>query len=172
MPDSTDDSINYGRIMERAMRSVMAEVLGRVAEDGLPGSHHFYITFDTTHPGVDMPTALRATYPKEMMIVLQEWFDDLAVTGDRFTVTLNFSNVPRTLVIPFDAVKTFIDPSVKFGLKFDDQDEDEDDDADGVAPVAKPVTADATAGEGDGDDDGNDDGPRGQVVSLDSFRKH
>ncbi|MEL6197565.1 MAG: ClpXP protease specificity-enhancing factor SspB, partial [Pseudomonadota bacterium] len=93
--------INYGRIMERAMRTVMAEVLGQVAEDGLPGDHHFYITFDTSHAGVDMPAHLKAAHPGDMMIVMKHWFDDLAVMGDRFQVTLNFSNVPETLVIPF-----------------------------------------------------------------------
>lgn len=158
----TDGSgINYGRYMERAMRGVMAEVLGQVAEHGLPGGHHFYITFDTSHPGVDIPPFLRDRYPREMMIVLQEWFDDLAVMGDRFRVTLNFSNNPETLVVPFAAVKTFIDPSVKFGLKFDDQEnEDDEDDAPG----------------GDTGPDGPDDEPpppRGpaDVVSLDRFRK-
>ena len=81
--------INYGRFMERAMRGVMAEVLGHVAKRGLPGDHHFYISFDTTHPGVDIPAYLRERYPREMMIVLQEWFEDLAVTGHRFGGTLD-----------------------------------------------------------------------------------
>ncbi|MEO1273953.1 MAG: ClpXP protease specificity-enhancing factor SspB, partial [Pseudomonadota bacterium] len=122
MTDPT--SINYGRYMERAMRSVMAEVLGQVAREGLGGGHHFYITFETQHPGVDMPGYLKERYPREMMIVLQEWYEDLAVMADRFRVTLNFADQPETLVIPFEAVKTFIDPSVKFGLKFDDQDDE------------------------------------------------
>jgi len=166
MSDGSD--INYGRFMERAMRSVMAEVLGQVAEHGLPGTHHFYITFDTTHPGVDIPEFLHERYPREMMIVLQEWFDDLAVMGDRFRVTLNFSNRPETLVVPFEAVKTFIDPSVKFGLKFDDQDEEDHDEAEAAAPAEE---------EGPGDDDpsggGGSSAPQGtgQVVSLDKFRK-
>ena len=168
-------SLNYGRYMEKAMRGVMAEVLGHVARHGLPGDHYFYITFATEHPGVDIADWLRERYPNEMMIVLQEWFDDLAVMGDRFRVTLNFSNQPQTLVIPFDAVKTFVDPSAKFGLKFDDHESDEivldlddveDTDEDDEAPDD----------DGDGDGDGKGDGgegprPSADVVSLDRFRK-
>ena len=107
--------INYGQLMHKALRQLMAEVLAQVARDGLPGKHHFFITFDTTHPGVDMDASLKARYPKEMTIVLQDWFRDLAVMKDRFTVTLNFGNVPEPIVIPFEAIKTFVDPSVEFG---------------------------------------------------------
>ena len=164
------DRLNYGRYMEKAMRGVMAEVLGHVAEHGLPGAHYFYITFETEHPGVDIADWLRERYPNEMMIVLQEWFDDLAVMDDRFRVTLNFSNQPETLVVPFESVKTFIDPSAKFGLKFDDHDSDEmvldlDDIEDSDAPDDEPP-------------EGSPDGPGGgkshssaDVVNLDRFRK-
>ena len=110
---------NYGQLMHKALCAMMAEVLSQVARDGLPGKHHFFITFDTTHPGVDMDEALKARYPKEMTIVLQDWFADLAVMKDRFTVTLNFGNVPEPIVVPFEAMKTFVDPSVEFGLRFD-----------------------------------------------------
>lgn len=172
MTDS--DTLNYGRYMEKAMRGVMAEVLGHVAEHGLPGAHYFYITFETEHPGVDIADWLRERYPNEMMIVLQEWFDDLAVMDDRFRVTLNFSNQPETLVVPFDAVKTFIDPSAKFGLKFDDHESDEmvldlDDIEDNGASDEEPP---------EGPPDESPDGPSGgkprssaDVVSLDRFRK-
>ena len=168
------DRLNYGRYMEKAMRGVMAEVLGHVAEHGLPGAHYFYITFETEHPGVDIADWLRERYPNEMMIVLQEWFDDLAVMDDRFRVTLNFSNQPETLVVPFESVKTFIDPSAKFGLKFDDHDSDEmvldlDDIEDSDAPDDEPP---------EGSPDGSPDGPSGgksrssaDVVNLDRFRK-
>ena len=157
--------INYGRFMERAMRGVMAEVLGHVAEHGLPGDHHFYITFDTTHPGVDIAPWLAERYPEEMTIVMQDWFDDLAVLGDRFTVTLNFSNRPETLVIPFAAVATFVDPSVRFGLKFDDHDPDE-------AGEFGDEAADAGADD-DEAETGEEDEKAGSadVVSLDKFRK-
>jgi hypothetical protein len=97
-------AINYGQLMHKALRQLMAEVLSQVARDGLPGKHHFFITFDTSHPGVDMSPALKARYPKEMTIVLQEWFADLAVMKDRFSVTLSFGNVPEPLVVPFEAI--------------------------------------------------------------------
>jgi hypothetical protein len=158
--------INYRQLMHRAFRQVMAEVLAQVAREGLPGTHHFFITFDTTHPGVDMPAHLRARYPREMMIVLQEWFEDLAVMKDRFSVTLSFGNVPESLVVPFDAVKTFVDPSVEIGFKFEEAPEDAAaapaEPAGGrpeKAPPAEPAPL-AT-------------GPAaGEVVSLDKFRKH
>lgn len=165
-----NDRLNYGRLMQKALRGLMSEVLGQVAEDGLPGEHHFYIGFDTTHPGVDMADWLHERYPEEMTIVLQDWFDDLAVMGDRFRVTLNFSDSLQTLVVPFDAVKTFVDPSAEFGLKFDahessDEDDEDEDDAEDITP--------------DDDPDPDDDGPQGgekpareaEVVSLDKFRR-
>ncbi len=154
--------INYGQLMQKALRQLIAEVLGQVAREGLPGDHHFFITFDTTHPGVDMSASLRARYPGSMTIVLQEWFENLAVMNDRFSVTLNFGDVPEVLVIPFDALTTFADPSVEFGLRFDAHEEAGDDD--------EP---------GDDDPDGRPSDPtplrpqrEGDVVSLDKFRKH
>jgi hypothetical protein len=171
MPDS--DTLNYGRYMEKAMRGVMVEVLGQIARDGLPGAHYFYITFDTNHPGVDIAEWLRERYPNEMMIVLQEWYEDLAVMDDRFRVTLNFSNQPETLVVPFESVKTFIDPSAKFGLKFDDHESDEMVlDLDDIEAIENSEPPD------DEPPEGSPDGPSGgkprstaDVVSLDRFRK-
>jgi hypothetical protein len=167
------DTLNYGRYMEKAMRGVMVEVLGMIARDGLPGAHYFYITFDTNHPGVDIADWLRERYPSEMMIVLQEWFEDLAVMDDRFRVTLNFSNQPETLVVPFEAVKTFIDPSAKFGLKFDDHESDEMVlDLEDIEAIENDDTPDDEPPEGspDGPSDGK---PRStaDVVNLDRFRK-
>ncbi len=162
--------INYGQLMHKALRGLMAEVLSQVAREGLPGNHHFFITFDTLHPGVDMNPALKERYPKEMTIVLQEWFADLAVMRDRFTVTLNFGNVAEPIVVPFEAIKTFVDPSVEFGLRFDAHREETDE------PIEMQLEA--------GDDMPGDAGeqperfpearPRagdGEVVSLDKFRK-
>ena len=156
-------SINYGKLMHKALRQLMADVLSQVAREGLPGDHHFFIKFDTTHPGVDMNPSLKARYPTEMTIVLQEWFEDLAVMKDRFSVTLSFGNMPEPIVVPFEAIKTFVDPSVEFGLRFDAH-EDEPDAADG-----EPDAAGATAPEEPKDPKGPDDG---QVVSLDKWRKH
>lgn len=156
-------SLDYGNLMQKAMRGMMAEVLAHVAENGLPGQHHFYISFETGHPGVDIPDWLRDSYPEEMTIVLQDWFQDLAVAQDRFSVTLNFSDQAQTLVIPFGAVRTFVDPSVKFGLKFDPQDPD-------LSDIPTPADPDDT--DGAPDDDGSTAPEEGaQVVSLDQFRK-
>ncbi len=147
-------SIDYGNLMHRAMRSLIQSVLQDVSENGLPGAHHFFITFDTTHPEVEMADWLKARYPAEMTIVIQHWFENLNVDDDGFTITLNFGNQPEPMVIPFDAVRTFVDPSVEFGLRFESH--VEDDDAE------------------DDDDDGDDDPPPhhdAEVVSLDKFRK-
>jgi hypothetical protein len=154
-------SINYGQLMHKALRQMMADVLSQVARSGLPGKHHFFITFDTAHPGVDMSPALRARYPKEMTIVLQEWFEDLAVMKDRFSVTLNFGDVREPMVVPFEAVKTFVDPSVEFGVRFDAQGEADDAPVAEFATAPEPAPAHAPAKAGEG-----------EVVSLDKFRKH
>lgn len=154
-------SINYGKLMHKALRQLMADVLSQVAREGLPGDHHFFIKFDTTHPGVDMNASLKARYPKEMTIVLQEWFQDLAVMKDRFSVTLSFGNVPESIVVPFEAIKTFVDPSVEFGLRFDAH-EDE-------APEDEPAKEAPAPGEDPPEPPKPDDG---QVVSLDKWRKH
>jgi uncharacterized protein len=160
--------IDYGRLMHKALRQLISEVLAQVARTGLPGDHHFYITFDTRHPGVDMAPSLKARYPEEMTIVMQDWFADLAVMKDRFTVTLNFGNVPEPIVIPFDAIKTFVDPSVEFGLRFDAHEEGARDGGGGDGSET-PGT-----GGGDGGASDKEGGRRGEaeVVSLDKFRKH
>ncbi len=145
---------NYGRLMQRAMRGLMAEVLGEVARRGLPGGHHFFISFDTSHPGVDMPDWLREKHPAELSIVLQFEFEDLAVAADRFSVRLSFQNRPATLVVPFDAVTTFADPSENFGLRFDAADEKPDGGPEGPSP-RDPAPKDGDA----------------EVVRLDAFRK-
>lgn len=152
--------INYRQLMHKAFRQVMADVLAQVAREGLPGQHHFFITFDTTHPGVDMPGHLRARYPKEMTIVLQEWFEDLAVMKDRFSVTLSFGNVPESVVVPFDAVKTFVDPSVEIGFKFEEVAEEAEARKAPDAPAPEPAAPLAPAS------------GAAEVVSLDKFRKH
>jgi uncharacterized protein len=153
-------SIDYGNLMHHAMRGLIQTVLTDVSRNGLPGAHHFFITFDTTHPDVAIADWLRARYPAEMTIVVQHWFENLVVTDAGFTITLNFGDNPEPMVVPFDAVRTFVDPSVEFGLRFethsDDTDDDEDDDDD-----------DATAD----DDTAERPRPAAEVVSLDKFRK-
>lgn len=153
-------SIDYGNLMYRAMRSLIHDVLSDVADNDLPGAHHFLITFDTMHPDVEIADWLSDRYPEKMTIVMQHWFADLAVADDGFTVTLNFGDKPETLFVPFDAIKTFVDPSVEFGLRFENQEDDDDDDG----PTPPPDDDAPGPGEGDG-------GDNPQVVSLDSFRK-
>ena len=151
------DSIQYGRLMHKAMRGLLAEVLRGVAETGLPGKHHFYITFETHAPGVDLPDWLRERYPDEMTIVMQEWFDDLIVEDDGFAVTLNFGDERVRMAIPFEAIHTFVDPSVEFGLRFEPTDGDLDT-ADDESPMTHV--------------EDEDEGPHdAEIVSLDAFRK-
>jgi len=146
-------SIDYGNLMHRAMRGLIQTVLRDVAANGLPGAHHFFITFDTTVESVQMAQWLRNRYPGEMTIVIQHWFDNLTVSDEGFTITLNFGDNPEPLAIPFDAVRTFVDPSVEFGLRFetheDDDDENEEEDPDDDPPPPQDA----------------------QIVRLDKFRK-
>ncbi|MXW85641.1 MAG: hypothetical protein F4Z55_06895, partial [Boseongicola sp. SB0667_bin_21] len=104
-------TLDYGSMMHRAMRGLFQEVLREVADNGLPGQHHFFISFDTSHPDASLADWLLERHPKEMTIVIQNWFEDLEVTDEGFSVTLNFGNVPESLYIPFDALLTFVDPS-------------------------------------------------------------
>lgn len=112
-------TINYEILAREALRSVVKSVLKRVAKDGLPGEHHFYISFHTTAPGVKISNRISAQYPKEMTIVLQHQYWDLKVEEDHFEVRLSFANIPELLVIPYSAIKVFFDPSVPYGLQFD-----------------------------------------------------
>ena len=149
-------SIDYGNLMHRAMRGLIQSVLEDVGEHGLPGAHHFFITFDTTHPDVQMADWLKERYPTEMTVVIQHWFENLVVTDEGFSITLNFGNNPEPMVIPFDARRTFVDPSVEFGLRFEtqEQDEDDEDEEDDIEVEEEPERQAA------------------EIVSLDQFRKH
>jgi hypothetical protein len=114
-----DNELRYDRMVEDALRSVVSRALVHIAERGLSGDHHFYITFLTDHPGVEMPDHLRSHYPNEMTIVLQHQFWGLEVGPEAFGVTLSFANEHERLTVPFAAVTAFADPSVRFGLQFD-----------------------------------------------------
>ena len=155
------DTLDYGSLMHRAMRGLIFNVLEQVRDHGLPGNHHFFITFDTTHPDVQLANWLKDRYPEEMTVVIQHWFDNLEVREDGFSITLNFGDQPEPIQIPFDAIQTFVDPSVEFGLRFENQDMDEDEEeADETEPSAEATeTSDAE--------------PRqeAEVVSLDQFRR-
>ena len=152
------DEIDYGNLMHNAMRSLIQDVLTEVKNNGLPGEHHFFITFDTNHAGVEMASWLKDRYPTEITVVMQHWYDDLEVKDDGFSVALNFGDTPEHLVIPYEAILTFVDPSVEFGLRFETNEEDEDTDEQ-KPTVSKESNKDDTKKE------------TGQVVSLDNFRK-
>ena len=152
-------SIDYGNLMHRAMRGLIQQVLTGVAATGLPGEHHFFITFDTMHPDVEIADWLSDRYPGEMTIVVQHWFDNLTVTDEGFAITLNFGDTPEPLYIPYDAIKTFVDPSVEFGLRFETQDDGDDTDEVAEAPMNVMVEPDAEVR------------TDAEVVSLDKFRK-
>lgn len=154
-------TIDYGKLMHRAMRGLIQEVLCDVRDNGLPGVHHFFITFDTTHPDARLADWLRERYPSEMTVVMQHWFDDLEVADDGFSVTLNFGDAPENLFVPYDAIQTFVDPSVEFGLRFETH--DDDDELSALSPDISEVD-DIEVEEEEKPHDA-------EVVSLDSFRK-
>jgi len=148
--------IDYGKLMHQAMRGLIYRVLTDVAADGLPGEHHFFVTFDTRHPQSGLADWLRDRYPDEMTVVIQHWFEDLTVGDDGFSITLNFGDSPEPLYIPFDAIRTFVDPSVEFGLRFESQTDEPEDEP----PSDDPEPTDPDEARADA-----------AVVSLDSFRK-
>lgn len=141
----------------------MADVLEDVAVEGLPGNHHFFISFDTDHADVDMPSWLKEQHPQNITIVIQNWFEDLVVSDNWFEITLSFNNQPTRLHVPFDAVLTFVDPSVEFGLRFDTPPEGLDDALDEAITEIESAPKEAPL---ETKSDGKSD-----VVSLDAFRK-
>ncbi|WP_299922102.1 ClpXP protease specificity-enhancing factor SspB [uncultured Pelagimonas sp.] len=150
--------IDYGKLMHHAMRGLIQTVLEDVKQNGLPGEHHFFITFDTGHPDARLADWLKERYPEEMTVVMQHQYDDLEVTDEGFSITLSFGDAPEPLYIPYDSIETFVDPSVEFGLRFESQDGDEDDDPE--PPEDHP--------DGDRSEPEHHDA---EVVSLDRFRK-
>jgi hypothetical protein len=119
-----EPTIDYERLAQEAMRGIVRTVLTQAAKSGLPGEHHFYISFDTTATGVVLSKRLKDKYPHEMTIVLQHRFWDLSVSDDGFEVKLTFDGIPERLVVPFAAIRVFFDPSVRYGLQFEDASEE------------------------------------------------
>jgi hypothetical protein len=151
-----NQSIDYGSLMHKAMRGLIYEVLTDISANGLPGAHHLFVTFDTMHPDVEIADWLSDRYPSEMTIVVQHQYESLTVTDQGFGITLSFGDSPEPLYVPYNAIKTFVDPSVEFGLRFETDDDDMD------APEA-PMDVMAEP----------EDTPKkdADVVSLDQFRK-
>jgi len=159
-----EDLIRYDILTQEALRGVVRKVLSEVVKAGLPGEHHFFITFVTRAPGVKLSRRLLEQYDQEMTIVLQNQFWDLKVTDSGFEVGLSFDQQPEILVIPFSAIKGFFDPSVPFGMQFD---------VDGhVAEDEDAATGDAASGNAEADaPNGGEEVGGHKVVSLDAFRK-
>jgi hypothetical protein len=173
-----NDRFHYDALVDDALRSVVKRALVQVAEKGLPGSHHFYISFRSTDPGVEIPDYLRAKYPEEMTIVLQHQYWDLILYDDAFEVTVSFNKQQERIKVPFMALSAFVDPSVRFGLQFDRKDKAgnliEKTDAAPTAPTPLPApepkaksdgAPEAAAGEAKPEDAAS------KIVKLDSFRK-
>lgn len=154
-----EDQMHYDQMAQEALRGVIRKALDVALKEGLPGEHHFYISFRTTAPGVSISDKLRSQYPEDMTIVLQHQFWNLDVREDGFSVDLTFNKIPETLVVPYSAVHAFFDPSVQFGLQFEVKKPD------GSAPALQAVPVEAVAK--------NESIPKGDggVVSLDAFRK-
>jgi hypothetical protein len=152
-----DDSLDYAVLVREALRHVPREALRLAAREGLPGDHHFYITFRTDHPGVAISKALLARHPKEMTVVLQHQFWDLAVGEEAFSVTLRFGGAPERLHVPFEALVAFADPAASFGLRLD-----------GVAEEAAGAEAPATV---PGAESPTEPPTGGNVVDIRAFRR-
>lgn len=172
------DYIGYQTLTDAALRGVVCETLRRAEKQGLVGSHHFYITFKTAYPGVDIPDFLHEQYPDEMTIILQHQFWGLKVTDEFFEVSLSFRKIPTSLKIPFAALAAFADPGVQFGLQFRGEDNGEakppgpialstsaapKDVKEKAKPAAKPGPLPESAASADASP--------GEVVSLDAFRR-
>ncbi len=179
------DHIRYDLLAQEALRGVLRRVFADVARNGLPGEHHFYVTFDTRAPGLKISERLRTEHPEEMTIVLQHQFWDLTVTDQAFEIGLSFKGIPERLSIPFEAVKGFFDPSVQFGLQFAAQTASEPAAAPAeaedtkrreskpvIAPAGEPKLAlPAQAPADTGEPEPRPPGQGGEVVRLDRFRK-
>ncbi len=155
-------SFNYDELVQKALVSVVKEVLSDVATDGLSGNHHFYIQFRTDHPKTKIPKFLKERHPEEVMIVLQHQFWNLQVSRSGFSVELSFSGIRETLFIPFSALTAFVDPSVKFALQFTPRFSEIGTDPD--RPRKTTVSDDSEGKDEDSESDGN-------IIRFDSFRK-
>jgi len=158
-----EDPLDYARLVREALRDVPRQALRLAASEGLPGEHHFYVTFRTSHPGVAISPGLRARHPDEMTVVLQHQYRDLAVGEEAFSVTLRFGGVPERLHVPFAALVAFADPAAEFGVRFE---AGEEEGASTQTPRADPEEAALAAG-----GPGSVDEAGGNVVDIRAFRR-
>jgi hypothetical protein len=155
----TNDTLDYATFVDNAMRGVVREVLRFVERSGIPGQHHFFISYRTDYPGVVMSEMLRSKYPQEITIVLQHQFWDLAVEQERFKVSLSFNNIPEKLIVPFAALTGFADPSTKFGLQFHSEQ------STATSSAVTPVFENIAVSEED------EIKESAEILTLDAFRK-
>src|SRR5580765_4760784 len=165
------DHIRYDVLARDALRGVLRRVLTDAAEHGLPGEHHFFITFLSTAEGVKLSPRLLAQYPEEMTVILQHQFWDLVVTDDRFEVGLSFGGIPERLVVPFHSIKSFFDPSVQFGLQFEPADAAPNEAPATNTPAAPAPSAVPVSATAETTSDPVKSGEGAEVVRLDRFRK-
>jgi uncharacterized protein len=166
------DHIRYDVLARDALRGVLRRVLADAAEHGLPGEHHFFITFLSTAEGVKLSPRLLAQYPEEMTVILQHQFWDLVVTEDRFEVGLSFGGIPERLVVPFNSIKSFFDPSVQFGLQFEPADTAAaETSATNLPAVPAPSALTVPASAAENQDEPAKPSEGAEVVRLDRFRK-
>jgi len=163
------DHIRYDVLARDALRGVLRRVLADAAEQGLPGEHHFFITFLSTADGVKLSPRLLEQYPEEMTVILQHQFWDLVVTDDRFEVGLSFGGIPERVVVPFNAIKSFFDPSVQFGLQFEPSEAAVETRASEQPATASPSSALPAPAESA--EEPAKSGEGAEVVRLDRFRK-
>ena len=185
MADEPEDLIRYDVLAQEALRGVVRKVLQETAKAGLPGEHHFYISFATHHPGVRLSTRMREQYPDEMTIVVQHQYWDLKANDHGFEIGLSFNDIPENLLVPYAAIRGFFDPSVQFGLQFETQDEPAAEGDEGaetgseIVPLrggAQLVPVDGSKDENASKADkaeaeGEEEDGSAEVVSLDAFRK-
>ena len=151
------DTINYAQMMQKAMQGLMIDVLKKTSINGLPGNHHYFISFKTKSEGVKVADWIKERYPEEMTIVIQHWFDNLDVNDKCFSITLNFGDNPENLTIPWDSILTFVDPSVEFGLRFESE-ENKDNDIHEEIPESNMIEIE-------------EEDNIAEIVNLDNFRK-
>jgi uncharacterized protein len=169
-----EDLMRYDQLAQNALRGVVRDALRKVQKTGLPGEHHFYIAFNTKYPGVILSNRIAERYPREMTVVLQHQFWNLIITDERFEVELSFDNIPEKLIIPFNSIKGFLDPSVQFGLQFEVVPvEDQEQPETKRAPPASRTETSSESPEGASTEQGknDDEDVPAKVVSLDAFRK-
>jgi hypothetical protein len=165
------DHIRYDVLARDALRGVLRRVLTDAAEHGLPGEHHFFITFLSTADGVKLSPRLLAQYPEEMTVILQHQFWDLTVTEDRFEVGLSFGGIPERLVVPFNSIKSFFDPSVQFGLQFEPTEAAAETAADHLPAAPAPLALTVASSAVETQEEPAKPSEGAEVVRLDRFRK-